>query len=67
MDRSDLGISINMLIEYLKRKDANLKIPQKSKHPLIPVDLQLKWGLALLGKERSREYIRWLKSKIGIF
>ena len=32
--------------------------------PEIDRDLQMKWGLALLGEERSREYIAWLREKI---
>ncbi len=32
--------------------------------PEIDHSLQLKWGLALLGEERSREYLAWLREKI---
>jgi hypothetical protein len=33
--------------------------------PEIDRLLQMKWGLALLGEERSREYLEWLREKIG--
>jgi hypothetical protein len=32
--------------------------------PEIDRFLQMKWGLALLGEERSREYLEWLREKM---
>jgi hypothetical protein len=33
--------------------------------PEIDRLLQMKWGLALLGEERSREYLAWLREKLN--
>ncbi len=33
--------------------------------PDIDRDLLMKWGLALLGEDRSREYLAWLRQKLG--
>jgi hypothetical protein len=32
--------------------------------PAIDPILQLKWGLALLGEEKAKEYLRWLQSRL---
>ena len=32
--------------------------------PQIDHALQLKWGLALLGEDRAREYLLWLRDKL---
>jgi hypothetical protein len=43
--------------------------PSKKKLRCSPPDidrhLQMKWGLALLGEEKSREYLAWLREKLG--
>lgn len=43
--------------------------PSKKRLRFAPPDidsyLQMKWGLALLGEEKSREYLAWLREKIG--
>ncbi len=33
--------------------------------PEIPLQLQLKWGLALLGEEKAKEYLAWLQARLG--
>lgn len=33
--------------------------------PKIPLQLQLKWGLALLGEEKAKEYLAWLHTRIA--
>ena len=33
--------------------------------PQIDLLLQMKWGLSLLGEEKSREYLVWLKEKLS--
>ena len=42
--------------------------PPKKKTRCSPPDidsyLQLKWGLALLGEDKSREYLAWLREKL---
>jgi len=44
-------------------------LPHKKKLRFSPPDidsyLQMKWGLALLGEEKSREYLAWLREKLG--
>lgn len=41
----------------------------KKKHmlPPPPIDpqLQLKWGLVLLGEQRAKEYLAWLHTKLS--
>ena len=32
--------------------------------PKIDHYLQMKWGLALLGEEKGREYLAWLQKKL---
>lgn len=32
--------------------------------PAIDPELQLKWGLILLGEEKATEYLRWLRSRL---
>ncbi len=32
--------------------------------PTIPPEVQLKWGLALLGEEKALEYLKWLTERI---
>jgi hypothetical protein len=32
--------------------------------PVLPAEMQLKWGLALLGKEKALEYLKWLTERI---
>lgn len=45
--------------------DLVAKQPRKSDAALhIDHALQLKWGLALLGKDRAREYLLWLERKL---
>jgi len=43
--------------------------PSKKKRrpspPEVDCYLQMKWGLALLGEERSTEYLAWFQEKIG--
>ncbi len=43
-------------------------LPHKKKLRFSPPDidsyLQMKWGLALLGEEKSREYLAWLREKL---
>jgi hypothetical protein len=51
-------------------KDASADRPSRQKKmrfspPEIDRRLQLKWGLALLGEERGREYLAWLQEKLG--
>ncbi len=45
------------------------RLPSKKKMRFTPPDinrdLQMKWGLALLGEEKSREYLAWLREKLG--
>lgn len=36
-----------------------------SEPPEIPLQLQLKWGLALLGTEKAKEYMVWLQARLG--
>jgi hypothetical protein len=52
----------------LKKEARPDRVPNKKKMrsspPEIDRHLQMKWGLALLGEERSREYLAWLKEKI---
>jgi hypothetical protein len=33
--------------------------------PDIEPQLLLKWGLALLGKERATEYLAWVRERLG--
>ncbi len=40
------------------------KKKMRSSPPEIDRHLQLKWGLALLGEEKSKEYLVWLREKI---
>jgi hypothetical protein len=51
-------------------KDTSPERPSRKKKmrlspPNIDRYLQMKWGLALLGKERSAEYLEWLREKTG--
>ena len=32
--------------------------------PAIDPELQLKWGLALLGEEKARQYLTWLSLRL---
>ena len=32
--------------------------------PAIPPEVQLKWGLALLGEEKALEYLKWLSDRV---
>jgi hypothetical protein len=40
---------------------------KKKRMPLPPIDplLQLKWGLAMLGEQRAKEYLAWLYTKLS--
>lgn len=46
-----------------------LDTPKESKTtfrpPPIDPQLRLKWGLALLGKEKAAEYLAWLRARSG--
>ncbi len=45
------------------------RLPSKKKMrftpPEIDRNLLMKWGLALLGEDKSREYLAWLSEKMG--
>lgn len=45
-----------------------LCLPKKDilQPPEIDRDLRLKWGLALLGKEKATEYLIWLRIRLGV-
>ena len=32
--------------------------------PAIDPELQLKWGLALLGEEKAKQYLDWLRTRL---
>jgi hypothetical protein len=32
--------------------------------PAIPAEMQLKWGLAMLGEDKAFEYLKWLQRRI---
>ena len=40
-------------------KQSKYSVPKIDRH------LGLKWGLALLGKERGKEYLQWLQNKLN--
>ncbi|HEU5378041.1 MAG TPA: hypothetical protein VFV38_21680 [Ktedonobacteraceae bacterium] len=45
--------------------DAAPALQPISDPPEIPLQLQLKWGLALLGEEKAKEYLAWLQVRLG--
>lgn len=45
-----------------------IKLPKKKgifQPPPIDPALRLKWGLALLGEEKAKEYLAWLRVRLG--
>jgi len=38
---------------------------KKGVPPPIDPQLQLKWGLALLGKEKAAQYLTWIRHRLG--
>lgn len=54
------------LIDIPEDNSALIQLPKKKsifQPPPIDPALQMKWGLALLGEEKAKEYLRWLQLK----
>jgi hypothetical protein len=61
-DEPTVSPTLAELTEETTRALARYKTPCCP--PAIDPEKQLKWGLALLGEEKAREYVQWLRSRL---
>ncbi len=56
------------LITIPKENSSPIRLPKERKTNFQPssIDplLRLKWGLALLGEEKAKEYLAWLQARL---
>lgn len=51
--------------ETLHSTSYTYRFKKKDLPPPIDPQLQLKWGLALLGKEKADQYLAWIEHRLG--
>jgi hypothetical protein len=62
-EEADHLMTLRELIEATAYKTGRQKLPCCPQ--TIPVELQLKWGLTLLGDEKARQYLEWVQIRLG--